>query len=267
MSTLLLTGVGALVLSGVMVQDSDASRAGSQTGLFKSEAETERLAALGRFTAKVAHELNNPLDGILRYINLACRSAQSDNPEKLNEYLAHSRQGLLRMAGIVRELLEFSRCHYLPIEEAVGLEQITGDAIKACTSKSEGPAVQIITDFEEDLPKFPAANLFQVFCNLIKNALDAMPDGGALEISARTESSGEVVVEFRDTGHGFDPQQADMLFEPFFTTRTGGTGTGLGLAICKDLVERHGGRITAQNRPLRGSVFRVVLPEPAAVSK
>jgi len=266
-STLFLTGFGALVLSEAMPVNSDVAGSATQTSLLSSQAETERLAAIGKFTAKVAHELNNPLDGILRYISLASRSVESGNPEKLNEYLAHSQRGILRMVKIVRELLEFSRCHYLPVEEAVALEQIIEDAIKACAAKDQTPAIQITRLFEEDLPKFPAANLFQIFCNLIKNAFEAMPDGGTLEIAARTESSGNTVVEFRDSGCGFDPQQSDAIFEPFFTTKTQGRGTGLGLAICKDLIERHGGRITAHNRPLRGSVFRVVLPGPAAVTK
>jgi len=249
-----------------MPVNSDVAGSATQTSLLRSEAETERLAALGKFTAKVAHELNNPLDGILRYISLASRSVESGNPQKLNEYLAHSQRGILRMVKIVRELLEFSRCHYLPVEEAVALEQIIDDAIKACAAKDQTPAVQITRQFEQDLPKFPAANLFQVFCNLIKNAFEAMPDGGTLEIAVGAESDGNITVEFRDSGCGFDPDLSDMIFEPFFTTKTTGKGTGLGLAICKDLLERHGGRITAHNRPPRGSVFRVVLTAPPAVT-
>jgi len=245
-----------------MADNSEAVRSATQTSLLKSEAETERLAAIGKFTAKIAHELNNPLDGILRYINLASRNVELDNPEKLNEYLNNSRQGILRMVKIVRELLEFSRCHYLPAEEPVSIELIIEDAIKTCVGKSDLPAVQIVRDFAQDLPKFPAANLFQVFCNLIKNSLDSMPDGGILEIAAAVEPNGDVSVEFRDSGHGFDPSDTDALFEPFFTTKAQGRGTGLGLAICKDLVARHGGHISAANRDEGGSMFTVHLPRP-----
>jgi signal transduction histidine kinase len=247
----------------VMADNKEAVRSATQTNLLKSEAETERLAAIGKFTAKIAHELNNPLDGILRYINLASRSVELDNAEKLNEYLGQSRQGILRMVKIVRELLEFSRSHYLPVEEPAPIEQIIEDAIKTCTSRGDTPPVQIARDFSSGLPKFPAVNLFQVFCNLIKNALDSMPDGGTLEITTTAESNGGILIEFRDTGHGFDPADTDALFEPFFTTKTQGRGTGLGLAICKDLVARHGGYISAANRAEAGSVFTVHLPIPA----
>jgi signal transduction histidine kinase len=250
-----------------MADNTEAVRSATQTSLLKSEAETERLAAIGKFTAKIAHELNNPLDGILRYINLACRSVELDNTEKLNEYLGQSRQGILRMVKIVRELLEFSRSHYLPAEEPVPIEQIIEDAIKTCTGRSDAPPVQIVRDFAQDLPKFPAANLFQVFCNLIKNALDSMPDGGILEITTAAESNGDTLIEFSDTGYGFDLADTDALFEPFFTTKAQGRGTGLGLAICKDLMARHGGYISAANRAEAGSVFTVHLPRPSEATE
>lgn len=243
-----------------MADKNATDRSVKQNGLLKNQAETERLASIGKFTAKIAHELNNPLDGILRYINLASRSVEANNPDKLNEYLSNSRQGIMRMVKVVRELLEFSRCHYMPTEEALPLEHIIDDALKTC--KSDASSVKIETRFAGDLPKFPAGNLFQVFCNLIKNAIDSMPDGGRLEISAAVGDNGETIIKFHDTGHGFDPADTEMIFEPFFTTKTQGKGTGLGLAICKDLVARHGGRITAANHPGGGSVFTVHLPKP-----
>jgi two-component system NtrC family sensor kinase len=247
----------------VMADNNETSKSTPQIGLLKNEAETERLAAIGKFTAKIAHELNNPLDGILRYINLACRSAEVNNTDKLNEYLNNSRQGILRMVKIVRELLEFSRCRYLPTEEPVPMEHIIEEAIKTCTGRSDTPPVQIVRDFAKETLKYPAVNLFQVFCNLIRNAFDSMPSGGVLEISTKAEMNGDIVIEFSDTGHGFNPADKDALFEPFFTTKTQGRGTGLGLAICKDLVARHGGHITAENRAEGGSVFTVYLPRPA----
>jgi signal transduction histidine kinase len=243
----------------------ETPKSATQIGLLKNKAETERLAAIGKFTAKIAHELNNPLDGILRYINLACRSVEVNNPDKLNEYLNNSRQGILRMVKIVRELLEFSRCRYLPTDEHVPIEQIIEDAIKTCAGKSDTPPVQIVRDFAPEMPEYPAVNLFQVFCNLIVNAFDSMPKGGVLEISTKKESNDDITIEFRDTGHGFDPANKDALFEPFFTTKTQGKGTGLGLAICKDLIARHGGYITVANRTEGGSVFTVHLPIPVGV--
>ena len=240
-----------------MAEDTVPADSRSQT----SPAELERLAALGRFTAKIAHELNNPLDGILRYINLADRSVELGNTEKLAEYLDQSRNGLLRMVQIVSELLEFSRSRYTPVDEPASIEQVIEEAIKSTCGRADSPQVEIIRNFAAGLPKVHAVNLFQVFCNLIKNALDSMPGGGTLEITTTIERSGDIVIEFHDIGCGFDPANSEAIFEPFFTTKTLGRGTGLGLAICKDLMARYGGHVSAENHPDRGSIFTVYLPK------
>ncbi|MBN1392050.1 MAG: GHKL domain-containing protein [Sedimentisphaerales bacterium] len=221
--------------------------------------DTERLVTLGKLTSKVAHELNNPMDGILRYINLTMRIVEQENLEKAKAYLTHCRQGLMRMVQIVSELLEFSRSTYAPFEHAK-IEQIIEDAVKTMASKAENLSVKIITHYAPDVPEVRGGNLFQVFCNLIKNALDAMPDGGQIKISTRMTKDNTAVIEFRDTGTGFPPEIAEIMFEPFFTTKEKGKGTGLGLAICKDIIEGSSGRITAENAPDGGSIFTVYLP-------
>jgi len=222
-------------------------------------ANAERLATVGRHASKVAHELNNPLDGILRYINLAMRIVEQEKLEKPKEYLTQCRQGLMRMVQIVSELLEFSRSTYTPLEH-VKIEQIIEDAIKTMESRTETSNIRIVRDYTFGLPQVRSGNLFQVFCNLAKNALDAMPNGGELRISTRSAADGAIVVELRDTGTGLPPQNTDVIFEPFFTTKADGKGTGLGLAICRDIIESHHGRITAENAPGGGSVFTVYLP-------
>jgi signal transduction histidine kinase len=220
---------------------------------------TERLIALGKLTSKVAHELNNPMDGILRYINLTMRIVEQENLEKAKDYLAHCRQGLMRMVQIVSELLEFSRSTYVPFEKAK-IEQIIDDAVKTMASKAEKLNVKIVSNYAPGIPEVRGGNLFQVFCNLIKNALDAMPDGGRLKISTSLMNNNTAVVEVGDTGTGFPPENAAVIFEPFFTTKVKGKGTGLGLAICKDIIEGYNGRITAENAPEGGSIFTVYLP-------
>lgn len=222
-------------------------------------ANTDRLVTIGKLASKVAHELNNPLDGILRYINLAIRTIEQENLEKTKEYLSQCRQGLMRMIQIVSELLEFSRSTYASFEH-VKIEQLIEDAIKTMDAKAEASNVQILSDYTASIPEIRGDNLFQVFCNLIKNALDAMPDGGELNISTRLAADNTIVVEFRDTGTGFVPENAEVIFEPFFTTKDRGKGTGLGLAICKDIIERYNGRIAAENAPEGGSIFTVYLP-------
>ena len=223
-------------------------------------ANTERLAAVGKHASKVAHELNNPLDGILRYINLAMRIVEKENLDKPKEYLTQCRQGLMRMVQIVSELLEFSRSKYTP-QEYVKIEQVIEDALKTMESRAEMSDISIIRNYAFGLPKVRSGNLFQVFCNLAKNALDAMPNGGELRISTSLASDNTIVAELRDTGTGFPPESTEAIFEPFFTTKEGGKGTGLGLAICRDIIESYHGRITAQNAPDGGSIFTVHLPE------
>ncbi len=219
----------------------------------------ERLATVGKLASKVAHELSNPLDGILRYINLAIRTIETEDLEKPREYLAQCRHGLMRMVQIVSELLEFSRSTYTPFE-SVRVEQIVEDAIKTMSPIAGNYQVQILCDYSRDIPQIRGGNLYQVFCNLIKNSLDAMPDGGRLCISTRLGVDNTVVVEFRDTGIGFVPENSELIFEPFFTTKDKGKGTGLGLAISKDIIERYHGRITAENASGGGSIFTVYLP-------
>ena len=222
-------------------------------------AEAERLAAIGKRVSKVAHELNNPLDGILRYINLATRVLEKENLEKPNEYLAHCREGLLRMVQIVSELLEFSRSTYMPLEH-VKIEQIIEDAIKIMESRAATLGIRILPNYALGLPQVRSGNLFQVFCNLARNALDAMPDGGELRISTRPAPDNNLVVEFRDTGTGLPTADSQAIFEPFYTTKEQGKGTGLGLAICRDIVESCRGRIIAANAADGGSIFTVYLP-------
>ncbi|MBL7152521.1 MAG: PAS domain-containing protein [Phycisphaerae bacterium] len=222
-------------------------------------ADAERLATVGRLASKVAHELNNPMDGILRYVNLAMRIVEQEKLEKPKEYLTQCREGLMRMVQIISELLEFSRRTRTSLEY-VKIEQLIEDALKTMEPRAEGLRIRILRDYGDDIPEIRGVNLFQVFSNLTKNALDAMPNGGDLRISVRLEGENTIAVEFRDTGSGFAPENAEALFEPFFTTRAPGKGTGLGLAICRDILENYRGRITARNAPGGGSIFRVLLP-------
>jgi C4-dicarboxylate-specific signal transduction histidine kinase len=242
-------------LGGTAIIEDITEKVNIQRQLVKAE----RLAAVGKLASKVAHELNNPMDGILRYINLAIRIIEQENLEKPKEYLAQCRQGLMRMVQIVSELLEFSRSTYASLEY-IKIEQIIEDAITTMHTRAEASNVRVLRNYAPDIPQIGNGNLFQVFCNLIKNALDAMPDGGELSISTRLAGDDIAVVEFRDTGSGLPAENADAIFEPFFTTKDKGKGTGLGLAICKDIVERDLGRITAENAPQGGSIFTVYLP-------
>jgi len=240
---------------GTIIVEDVTERVNTQRKL----ANAERLAAVGKHASKVAHELNNPLDGILRYINLAMRIVEQENLEKPKEYLTQCRQGLMRMVQIVSELLEFSRSTYTPLEY-VKVEQIIEDAVKTMESRAQTSNIQIVRNYTFGMPQVRSGNLFQVFCNLAKNALDAMPNGGELRITTRQAAEDTIMAELSDTGKGLPSVSTEAIFEPFFTTKEGSKGTGLGLAICRDIVESYNGRITARNAPDGGSIFTVYLP-------
>jgi len=121
----------------------------------------------------------------------------------------------------------------MPLEH-VKIEQIIEDAIKMTESRAATLGVRILRHYALGLPQIRSGNLFQVFCNLAKNALDAMPDGGELRISTRPAPDNSMAVEFRDTGTGLPIEDSQAIFEPFFTTKDQGKGTGLGLAMRTD---------------------------------
>lgn len=242
------------VLGGVAVIEDITQRVDIEHQL----AQAERLASVGKVAGKVAHELNNPIDGILRYINLAMRVMDTDDISKAKEYLEQSRQGLMRMVGIISELLEFSRFAYVSLEP-VAVDHIIEDALKAMESVTKEIEIEIIKGYTGQIPLVKGGNIFQVFCNLIKNASDAMSGKGRLSITVKKDSK-DLLVEFYDSGEGFDPEHMEKIFEPFFTTKGRGKGTGLGLAICKDIIEKYNGAISAENAPDGGSIFIVKLP-------
>lgn len=221
-------------------------------------AQAERLAAIGKVAGKVAHELNNPMDGILRYVNLALRVIDDGRLDKAKEYIRQSRSGLMRMVQIISELLEFSRSTYSAFE-SVPVDHVIEDAIKSMESSTGEVKITVMREYSGDPPRVRGGSLFQVFCNLIKNSVDAMDREGQLDITIRC-SDGQLTVQFQDTGPGVLPENREKIFEPFFTTKGRGKGTGLGLAICRDIIEKYDGTVTAENVPTGGSIFIVRLP-------
>lgn len=243
---------------GVLLIVEDASRL---AGLEQRSAVTERLAAIGKLASRVAHELNNPLDGILRYVNLSLRVAGHAPEGKLQTYLTESRTGLLRMVQIISELLEFSRTTHGQFD-AVGINDVVEKAIKEFAPLAERHGVIIAADYQSaDMPAVRGSKLHQVCGNLIKNAIDAMPDGGRLIVTTGV-AGGQVTIRVADTGIGL-PDDAARVFEPFFTTKEPGKGTGLGLAICKEFIEAMRGTIHADRGAEGGAVFTIRIPVDA----
>jgi two-component system NtrC family sensor kinase len=219
---------------------------------------SERLAMIGRLASGVAHELNNPLDGVRRYVRLTHEGLEKERRD-LAEYLERAMSGLSRMAGIVRQLLTFSRNVVLE-NEAENLRTMLDEVVRTLApTGSAAPSVQLENPYV-DVPA-PRA-LFQVFVNLLKNALDAVeargPRGRVRIVVARAEEAVEVRVE--DNGCGIAPENLRRVFEPFFTTKEVGKGTGLGLPISARIVERCGGTIRLESEKGEGTTVTVTLP-------
>ncbi len=219
--------------------------------------EAQRLSVMGRIAAKVAHELNNPLDGILRFLYLALR--RMEEPDKARAYLEESRNGLLRMSNILSQLLAFSRSNRSP-DRASGLAQMVHQSLAMYEQRARAMNIEIRLDVPPDLPQSPSNELWDVFGNVIKNSLDAMGEGGELGIRAALNGS-TVIFTFTDSGPGVPEDLRDKVFEAFFTTKRKENGTGLGLAACRESMRRIGGDIRLVPSE-KGATFEITVPVP-----
>jgi len=218
---------------------------------------TERLAALGEMSARVAHEVNNPLGIIKNYLLLVQRTARG-NVETGN-YLEIISQEIDRIARIVRELLDFHRPEKTALRP-MKLGKVIDDVLVLMDRQFEKFGIMVVREFADDLPLVMGSpeNMKQVALNIVLNAADAMPNGGRLDIALRRVADG-VLLAFTDTGPGIPPEIIPHIFEPFFTTKQEGKGTGLGLAVCYGIIKRHGGTITYKNSSI-GGCFEIILP-------
>jgi len=230
---------------------------------------SERLATLGELAASVAHEINNPLDGLQSCVRILRRSL--DDPTRAGQMLDLIDSGLARIDLIVRRLLTLARQNAVrPVRTRLG--EVLDSALKAMAGQLESRRIEVRRRFEtaDDLVLGDPALLEQVFVNLLTNASDAMEaEGGVLTlVLRREEESGEapgscgpvLVVEVQDTGPGIPPDILPRIFEPFYTTKTDGRGTGLGLPIAARIIDAHRGSITVRTTEPRGTVFCVRIP-------
>ncbi len=221
---------------------------------------TEYQASIGKLARGIAHELNNPLDGVLRYTHLALEQLTEDS--SVREYLVHVKEGLDRMLRAARAFLEFSRQATTPVDRMADLNKLIDDGLILFKHRSKFQQVRIVTKFDETLPKVVDGGLQHAVVNLIKNGFDAMPRGGTLTISTRCDA-GAVEVEVEDTGSGIPDEVRPRLFQPFFSTKPIHQGSGLGLVIAKEAIERSGGRITFTSQVGVGTSFRIRIPMAA----
>jgi len=220
--------------------------------------ETEKLAALGQLSARVAHEVNNPLGIMKNYLEIISQNAGSFG--KLDNYVGILREEVNRIAAIVRQLLDFY--HPRSVEKSeVNLSNVIDELIVLVSVQMESNQIELKKNYPPDMPCVWASSeqLKQVFLNLIMNSRDFMPDGGEIIITGR-EENGSVVLDFADSGTGIEEKELSKVFDPFYTTKKDGTGTGLGLSVCYGIVQNHGGSISVKNRPEGGAQFTVSLP-------
>lgn len=219
---------------------------------------SEKLAMIGRLASGVAHELNNPLDGVRRYVRLTQEGLETEKSD-LNQYLERAMNGLGRMTSIVRQLLTFSR-NVVIENEYENLRTMLEEVVRTLTpSGSLSPTIELENPYL-DVPVQRA--LFQVFVNLIKNALDAVESlgpRGLVKVSVRSDEE-TIDIAVRDNGIGVAPDDLRRVFEPFFTTKEVGRGTGLGLPISARIVERCGGTIRIESEQGTGTTVHVSLP-------
>ncbi len=227
-------------------------------------AQSERLASVGMLAAGVAHEINNPLGGILALSSLAVEDMKPDDPARPN--LEEVVRQTERCRDIVKGLLEFSRQSKAGTE-AVNVNEVLEGTLSLIGGQAQFFNVEIVRDWDPAIPDVLAdrSQLQQVFTNLLVNAAQAMDERGTITLATRySPSDGHVEIRVGDTGRGIPPEMIDRIFDPFFTTKESGKGTGLGLSIVYGIVTKHGGTITARSRPGAGTTFTIRFPAAEA---
>jgi two-component system, NtrC family, sensor kinase len=230
--------------------------------------QADRLASLGQLAASVAHEINNPLSGVLNLSMLMQRIMREDGipPERLPEFrrfLAQVAAETSRAGRIVSDLLAFSR-HSKPRPTEADLNEIIDKTLALVDHKLRLSNIEIEKRLAADLPHLvcDGSQIQQVVMNLVLNAAEAAStkDNGKVVVKTRPAASQTVLLEVQDNGDGISPENLAKIFDPFFTTKEEGSGVGLGLAVVYGIVKAHGGDVEVSSRLLEGTVFRVSLP-------
>ena len=228
--------------------------------------QVEKMATIGKMAAVVAHEINNPLAGILTYAKLLKRwvergdvvTPKKEEAEQCLDLIAGESR---RCGDLVKNLLTFSRTSQMNIQTS-DLNTIAGRAVRLLAHQFEMNGVELHQDLAEGLPSLQCdpGQIEQVLLALMINAIDAMPRGGNLWLSTRAQDGSELCFEVRDDGSGIPYEILERIFEPFLTTKESGKGVGLGLAVSHNIIQRHHGRIDVQSEVGKGTTFTVSLP-------
>ncbi len=228
---------------------------------FQQEAvQQEKMAAIGLLAGGIAHEINNPLGGILAFAQLLMRDAKGN--ELLMTDLKEIEGAAIRCKKIVSDLLDFSRVSKERENCLVDVNMLLGKVFPFL--KGDLQSLNVDLDFRpaKHLPQVKANpdRLQQVFLNILTNASHAMVKGGRLSVTTSVDACKRIMIRISDTGVGIAPEDLPHIFEPFFTTKAPSKGTGLGLSIAYRIVREHGGNIEAASELGKGSVFTITLP-------
>jgi PAS domain S-box-containing protein len=221
--------------------------------------QSEKLAAMGRLTSQIAHELNNPLYGIMNTLELL--KTEVPPQSKRRKILEMALSETFRLTDLLKKMLSFSK----PDEEAkqpVDINVILDEILLLVRKQLHENSIRISTSLEQGLGKVYASKnqLRQVFLNMISNARDAMPDGGTLTIKTMSRRD-NIHIEIIDTGVGIREEHIDKIFEAFFTTKEATKGVGLGLSVCYGFIKEHGGDIKVSSKKAEGTTFTIILPK------
>ena len=222
---------------------------------------SERLAMVGQLAAGIAHEINNPLGGILLFSRLLLQKAPSEG--LMRDNLERIEKDAKRCQNIVQGLLDFARQRE-PKIETLELNDVLEKTINLFENQPLFHNIEIVKQYQADLPTIFAdpAQIQQVFINIIMNAAEAMDGKGVLTIATKSgDRDNYVEISFSDTGRGIPADELSRVFEPFFTTKGVGRGTGLGLSISYGIIQKHGGTIKVSSRLGQGSTFLIILPK------
>ncbi len=226
-----------------------------------------KMASMGRLAASVAHEINNPLSGVLAYTKLISRRisggpvTEEAKQEILKQFEACISE-IKRCGNIVKNLLQFSR-NSEAILEKVDMHNIIDKSLSITNHHFQMNSIKTITEMEAEDPTLlgDANQLEQVLIALFMNAVEAMPAGGVLRVSTKEAADrGALLVTVADNGKGIEPTMRSSIFEPFFTTKEGGHSAGMGLSVVYGIMLRHRGQIEVESEPGAGAAFRLIFP-------
>ena len=222
-----------------------------------------KLGAIGELAASVAHELNNPLAGVLVYTKLLSKKIEAETFKKDEALakLAEIESAINYCSDIIRGLLDFAR-QSPPLIGPITVSRVIDKVISLAGHQIKMKKIELVREESPSLPLVMGDfnQILQVLVNIAVNAVQAMAEGGRLTISTRADKGGWIKISFRDTGCGISPENMEKIFTPFFTTKEDVKGVGLGLSVSHGIIERHGGRIEVQSEEGKGSLFTVCLP-------